>query len=138
MIQIKHVLRCTKCHSVDEPNLMKYSFHPKRNVQYYMCRECNRKRMNTYYHQGGSTLINKLNKAHCEKDNWVKQKARAAVNYAVKTGKLIRPKSCSVCGNEVKRIEGHHEDYSKKLEVVWVCTPCHKQIDMKPSTHGII
>lgn len=57
----------------------------------------------------------------------LKIKARRAVNYAVRSGKLIRPDTCSSCGAG-GRIEGHHPDYTKPLEVVWVCTPCHAEI----------
>lgn len=50
--------------------------------------------------------------------------ARAKVSYAVKTGKLIRPSSCERC-KTVTKIQGHHEDYSKPLEVMWLCKKCH-------------
>lgn len=49
-------------------------------------------------------------------------KAHALVEYAVRTGR-IKPQSCSVCGNA--RAEGHHRDYSKPLEVVWLCRKHH-------------
>lgn len=58
---------------------------------------------------------------------WVK------VFYAVKTGKLVRPNFCSVCGAKGKRkkngnitIEAHHKDYAKPLDVVWLCDSCHR------------
>jgi len=49
------------------------------------------------------------------------------VMYAVKLGILSKPKECSKCG-QMKRIEGHHEDYSKPLEVIWLCNPCHQAL----------
>ena len=39
-------------------------------------------------------------------------------------GTLIRPTVCSECGQGGK-IYGHHTDYTKPLEVVWLCVKCH-------------
>jgi hypothetical protein len=51
----------------------------------------------------------------------VKRKARIAVGNAVRDGKLIR-KPCQVCG---AKAHAHHTDYSKPLEVVWLCSAHH-------------
>ena len=61
------------------------------------------------------------------KDFPEKKKARDAATYAVKTGRLIK-EPCP-CG-ELK-VEGHHEDYSKPLEVDWLCTKCHRKLERK-------
>ena len=50
--------------------------------------------------------------------------AHSAVARAIKNGTLVR-KPCSRCGAE--KAYAHHEDYDKKLEVMWLCQPCHKQ-----------
>ena len=53
------------------------------------------------------------------------EKARATlkVRRAIANGKLkVRP--CERCGFALG-IQAHHEDYSKPLDVVWLCTPCH-------------
>jgi hypothetical protein len=57
-----------------------------------------------------------------------KHEARQKLRYAVKVGKL-KKLPCEVCG-EVK-VHGHHEDYSKPLEVKWLCDIHHKQIEGK-------
>ena len=46
-------------------------------------------------------------------------------NY-IRDGKLIPAPECSVCGSTYK-IEGHHDDYTKPLEVRWLCNPCHRK-----------
>ncbi len=60
------------------------------------------------------------------KDNH-KEKIRAhhKVFRAVKSGKLVRPSHCQQCGNTHSRIEAHHADYSRALDVTWLCRPCH-------------
>jgi ribosomal protein S27AE len=58
-----------------------------------------------------------------------------AVYYATKTGKLIRPKKCSQCGDSNSRIEGHHLDYSKRLEVIWLCRKCHAAVHPRDNAH---
>ena len=50
---------------------------------------------------------------------------------ARKSGKLINPQQCQMCGTKEKKIQAHHFDYSKPLIVTWVCTECHKAIHKK-------
>ena len=51
--------------------------------------------------------------------------ARVLVYHAVKRGDLVRPTSCPKCGSSDRRIDAHHRDYSKPLEVEWSCSRCH-------------
>lgn len=48
--------------------------------------------------------------------------AHVIVGNAVRDGKLER-RPCERCG-EIKA-HAHHEDYSKPLDVIWLCRPCH-------------
>ena len=56
---------------------------------------------------------------------------RVAINLrvrrAINAGEIIKPKCCSVCGKECKTI-AHHYDYTKPLDVIFVCQRCHKRI----------
>lgn len=52
-----------------------------------------------------------------------KGKAHSAVNHALLMGRLER-KPCSICGNTSS--QAHHEDYSKPLDVVWLCRKHHQ------------
>ena len=53
-----------------------------------------------------------------------RNKARNDLHTAIRTGKITRPNSCSLCAVECMP-EGHHTDYTKPLEVEWLCSTCH-------------
>jgi hypothetical protein len=57
-----------------------------------------------------------------------RKNARSAVRHAIKTGKFTRPTTCSACWASPVYTHGHHDDYSKPLDVRWVCKPCHDAI----------
>ncbi|MCP3851639.1 MAG: hypothetical protein GY694_15570 [Gammaproteobacteria bacterium] len=54
-----------------------------------------------------------------------KRHARSVVNGAIKTGKLTK-QPCAFCG-DIKS-QGHHEDYSKPLDIVWLCSKHHAAV----------
>ncbi len=54
-----------------------------------------------------------------------KEIARRAFNKAVIRGQIVR-QPCEVCG--VSKAEGHHGDYSKPLDVRWLCRTHHMQL----------
>lgn len=56
-------------------------------------------------------------------------RARDQVRRAVRNGYLKRL-PCEVCGKKTG-IHGHHDDYSKPLEVIWLCPAHHKERHMK-------
>lgn len=53
-----------------------------------------------------------------------KNRVRQITHRAIKSGKLEK-KPCEVCGAE--KVEAHHEDYSKPLEVTWLCRKHHTE-----------
>lgn len=52
----------------------------------------------------------------------MKANARAYLHEYVKRGKITKL-PCVKCNNPV--VEAHHPDYSKPLDVVWLCRDCH-------------
>lgn len=52
--------------------------------------------------------------------------AHVVTRNAVRDGKLIPATSCEVC-NSTEKIEGHHDDYTKPLDLRWLCERCHKE-----------
>ena len=50
--------------------------------------------------------------------------ARTILSNAVKLGRIKKPNKCMKCGKQVK-LQGHHPNYDRPLEVLWVCTKCH-------------
>lgn len=53
-----------------------------------------------------------------------KRKARNMVSNAIRNGKLKR-QLCEVCG---EKAHAHHEDYSKPLDVRWLCPTHHMRL----------
>ena len=61
--------------------------------------------------------------------NWIEvSRAHAAVAKAIKDGNIIK-QPCEVCKSE--DAEAHHEDYSKPLDVRWLCRSHHRQRHME-------
>lgn len=71
-------------------------------------------------------------KMHTDYNNKYKQqhpdkyRAHRALEYAIRLGRIAKPKLCESC-REKKRLEGHHNDYSKPLKVKWLCRHCHNE-----------
>ncbi len=55
------------------------------------------------------------------------KKSSQMVADAIDSGKLIKASNCTLCLSS-ENIEGHHPDYDKPLEVIWLCRKCHKNL----------
>lgn len=64
------------------------------------------------------------------------ERARRRVYKALTRGHMTRPNECSKC-RKICKPDAHHEDYTKPLEITWLCRICHrhaqgKLLDIKP------
>lgn len=62
-----------------------------------------------------------------------RRRVRSLVTAAINRGELTRPVVCELCKQCNGRIEAHHSDYGKPLDVVWLCIPCHKKAHQSDS-----
>lgn len=111
---------------------------PPRTCECGECKKClNRQRSFEYYRHNAEKVreISKRSRARRieairatrkpRKKDPVKVKAVNAVNNAIIAGRLTRL-PCEVCGDP--QSQGHHEDYSKPLDVRWLCREHHMEL----------
>lgn len=94
----------------------------------YICQVCNTKKMKRYR----STLKGKKAVSDASKRAYIKHRekwiARAKARFAIKEGFILKPNKCEVC-EKLKPLQAHHEDYSKPLQVIFLCYSCHAEAD---------
>ena len=84
----------------------------------YTCKKCGCLRESKYCKECGRIRVLE----------WGRLKAKSALHHAVSRGKLIKQNYCTECFalyDNPRLIHGHHNDYSKLLEVIWLCSICH-------------
>lgn len=127
--------QCFKCHTV-KPITAFYK-HPKMADGHLgKCKECTKRDVVANYydrHEQKCAYDRERNQRperkamageYSKRANHDKQKARFAVSNAVRDGRLAR-KPCEKCGR-TDRVQAHHHDYSKPLDVEWLCFVCHR------------
>jgi hypothetical protein len=86
-----------------------------------------REQYHEWYVENCSDRIVAAHRAYHE-NNPDKKHAHITTGNAIRDGKLVR-QPCEVCGK--KKSEAHHEDYSKPLEVIWLCKKHHSEADKR-------
>ena len=64
-------------------------------------------------------------------------RAHKLVYASVRAGRIPRPYRCEGCGLD-KRLHGHHDDYTKPLEVRWLCGSCHRLAHRRARDEGAV
>lgn len=114
----------------------------KSRKKYYAterCKELSRERVRRYKekHPDRVRKQNRERRRREYRDNPEKVKARLAISYAIRVGKLVRPDKCSLDNEQCRgKIQSHHDDYSKKLEVTWLCSFHHHKLHLHLEEEG--
>ncbi len=82
----------------------------------------------------GKAKHQEATKEYVEK-NREKIAAQRKIRNEIRRGRIIKPTYCEVCGVE-SLVQGHHEDYSKPLQVIWMCSKCHVYHHQKYRFHA--
>lgn len=112
MMKDGHLNKCKECAKRDVRS------NYQKNREYYLAYEKTEKRAESRRKRSKEAL------RKFRVNNPLKDKAHRVLNYHIRAGNIERPNMCSKCGKECVP-DGHHENYSKPLEVVWLCRQCH-------------
>lgn len=88
----------------------------------YSCRDCNTARMKKYRQTPEGKVAAKRACDAANQKHPLKRKAWDTVHRALKTGRLTKL-PCLTCGDV--KTDAHHDDYSKPLDVKWLCRAHH-------------
>ena len=133
---------CFKC-GAEKPSSAFYAHPQMADGLLGKCKECTKSDSMSRYREKTAMIIayekrrtatlerKTKRKAYYAKRDPVKTRANTALNRAVRQGRITK-KPCEVCGTTTG-IEGHHEDYSKPLDVRWLCRKHHKEAHGKKS-----
>lgn len=85
-------------------------------------KQAKKDRWNKWYQKNKEVITKK------RKRDVIKNRARRKFYYHISVGN-IKKLPCSKCGNE--KVEGHHPNYAKPLQVIWLCRKHHSFIHRK-------
>ncbi len=138
---------CFKC--LQSLSLNNFYRHPKmKDGVLGKCKECAKKDVKLHrrlhdhvreYDRKRSKEPKKAASIRATSDLWSKnnpaaKRAQTALNNAVRD-KKIKKLSCLFCGEG--RVHGHHRDYSRPLDIIWLCAKCHHRLHANfPETSG--
>lgn len=99
----------------------------------YRCKTCMGRRLMDYWKKRDwgreAYLRGRVERAKRAKEKFPhKYRARLTARMAISKGTLMRL-PCEVCGGE--KVHAHHDDYSKPLDVRWLCAKHHNELHKK-------
>jgi len=116
-VSVPVVVRCVECDS---------GIVSVRGKSKYCSSVCRSRFRRKNGHWNRNNHLSRQAKAKYAKKYPIKIKAQKLLQYAVRSGKIVRKSNCEKCNFNVN-IQAHHNDYSKPYDVEWLCPKCHKQ-----------
>lgn len=118
--------RCKSCHKEKvRENRMKNAEHYRAyDAKRYQEDPRVRGRHKRYAQTEAGKVSLRKARAKWMSSNQDKRAAHIILGNAVRDGRANKPEACSVCGS-TSTLHGHHGDYTKPLEVEWLCADCH-------------
>ncbi len=122
---------CSRCHETKSIEDFCPTGLKGKSSRSYLCRPCHSAYQAELRRAG---RLKKRDKTNCREANarWLqgwrqrhreRSRAHSRVSRALSEGKIKR-EPCVRCGRG-DYVVAHHEDYSKPLEVIWLCRWCH-------------
>ena len=118
---------CTNC-DTEQPFLNFFKDKSRQDGHQCWCKACAKKYKAKYKLTASCKSSAIRSKMLWENRNPEKLRVHRLTRYAIKRGDLV-PQPCEVCGKE--RVDAHHPDYDKPMDVMWLCRKHHKDIHRK-------
>jgi hypothetical protein len=115
--------RCRICGKV-LPYSAFYRMRKAPDGRHYYCKKCSARKCKEWKAKNWDRMLSHGRKWNAA--NAHKKKAHNEYAAAVRAGKINIPECCEKCG-ATERLEAHHSDYEKPLDVVHLCRQCHER-----------
>jgi ribosomal protein S27AE len=130
------MVKCCKCKEL-KPEESFYKDRTQKTGRGSYCKDCFRaynsektkKDRDKYieksrnYRERNKNIISEKQKIY-QANNREKIIAHGLVRRALEKGTIIKKELCEKCGEP--SVLSHHEDYSKPLDIMWLCLRCHQ------------
>ncbi len=122
-----HLGKCKNCNKKDTKERIERVKHDPdwREKERARCRDKMNKRRALGLDKQDRGYQKRWQKRHPQK-----RSAQLAAYKAFKRGLILRDPVCSECKEDVP-LQMHHPDYSKPLEIQWLCVKCHGKAHRK-------
>jgi len=132
-------MRCSSCGETKDSEEFRRRYARRNSELSDTCRDCANATLERlldaypdlrpmFLGQHRSTVRASINTRRHRERHPERARARTQVTQALQSGRLKRL-PCEICGE--RKAHGHHDDYSKPLEVRWLCAKHHRELHAK-------
>lgn len=118
--------RCCECHKrlIRENRAAKIDYYRAYDAKRYAEDARVKDRIIRYAKTDNGKAAHKRSKKKWRETNPEKRAAHIILGSAIRSGKITKPNICEKCRIGCSP-HGHHYDYTKPLDVIWLCAKCH-------------